>query len=167
MSQSPTTGTPSYRRSCTLYLAEERPAIIAAQHKNSAGIYYEQDDPIVLDAWRNPERLGEAIRTALERFSFRETDLRDAKRSNWPSYRASRCRSISDFQRLHLPISISAVNESHLSYRAESKPLREEEIGVCVTLNPFGNDASEKMGSLLLRLFDACGHLAPFLDEAR
>jgi hypothetical protein len=137
-----------------IYLADEtRPAVVAAMHHNRDGIRYEQDEAVVVPGWRDYAALVPALRSALQRFSFLDRNLRDSKRSDWAAYRASRCRSVRDFESSYLCISVRPANEAELLYIAEARPLDEEEISLSVTASRHDN---ADIGRKLLRLYDAC-----------
>jgi hypothetical protein len=125
---------PTPLRLAHLYLAENKPAIIAAMHFNSAGIYYEQKNPLV-DESRDWGVLVLSLRSALDRFSFREANLRAGKKTDWPSYRTSRCRSVRQFEELYLCITVRALNDAELFYDASCQPRGESEITLHVMLN--------------------------------
>ncbi len=142
-------------RSAHIYLGSpSKEAIITALHHNSAGISFEQEGPTVLANWREPQALGVALRTALGRFSLQERNLRDFKRTGWPSYRASHSRSVREFEASYTCIFVRSLNEAELFYDASAQPKGEEDISLHVTLNRYGPD--EEMGRKILRLFDAC-----------
>lgn len=136
-----------------IFAADGKPSIIAALNFNSAGIYYEQDAPVVV-AKDNWEGVVPHLREALARFAFREANLREGHLKDWPSYRASGERSVRRFQANYLCIQVRAVNDAELRYDASSKPIGEPDISLHVTLNPFGND--EEIGRLLAKLYSAC-----------
>lgn len=137
-----------------IYLADDtKPVIVAAIHHNRDGICYEQDEAVIVPGWRNSTSLVAALRSALQRFSFHDRDLRGLKLSEWPAYRASRCRSVADFQSSYFCITVRAANEAELCYIAEARPLDESEISLCVTIDRYGDDET---GRKLLRLYDAC-----------
>jgi hypothetical protein len=146
-------------RRAHLYFAENRPAILAALHYNGAGIYYEQESPGILTEWRDPVVLATAARAALQRFSFRECNLRNAQRSECPSYLASRICSIREFERLYLRITLDALNEAELFYDASAEPHGETDLALHTSLNRHGDDS--EFGRKLLRLFDSCSAWAP------
>jgi hypothetical protein len=141
-----------------LFLADGRPSIIAATHINGPGIYYEQDDPAIVDC-TDTAALGASLRSALQRFSVREANLRDGKKSDWPAYRASHCPSIREFEERYLRCEVRAVNEAELFYDASCRPLGEAEITLHVTLNRYGLD--EMMGKQIMRLFYAARRWHP------
>jgi hypothetical protein len=119
---------------------------------NSAGIYYEQDETLIVESWRNDVNLAVALRNALGKFGFREEDLRDRKKSDWSAYRASSCQSVRDFETSFLRIDVRALNESELFYDASARPPADSELRLHVTLNPYGSD--EEIARLLIKLFD-------------
>ena len=142
-------------RRAHIYLgATVKEAIVAALHHNSAGILFEQDGPAVIADWRQAPGLGVALRFALERFSLQERNLRDYKKTEWPSYRASNSRSVRKFEATYIRISVQALNEVELFYDAYACPPGEEEISLHVTLNRCGPD--EEFDRKISRLFNAC-----------
>jgi hypothetical protein len=142
-------------RRAHIYLgATVKEAIVAALNHNSAGISFEQDGPAVIADWRQAPGLGAALRFALERFSLRERNLRDFKKTEWPSYRASGFRSVREFEATYICISVQALNEAELFYDACAHPSGEEDIALHVTLNRYGPD--EEIDRKILRLFNAC-----------
>ncbi|MGJ4942099.1 hypothetical protein ACQR1W_16105 [Bradyrhizobium sp. HKCCYLS1011] len=74
-------------RRAKIYIgATVREAIIAALHHNNAGICFEQDNPEVVADWRQGSGLAVALRSALERFSAQERNLRSyKKKQNGPA----------------------------------------------------------------------------------
>jgi hypothetical protein len=123
-------------------------------HFNSAGIYYEQEESLVAGPWRDENTIALALRDALGKFEFREISLRDEKKTDWPALRASKCRSVREFEKEYLKIRVCALNEAELFYDASAQPRTEADISLHVTLNPYGTDL--EMGRLLIKLFDAC-----------
>ena len=148
-------------RRARVHLAEGKSGIVSAVHFNSAGIYYEQDERSVLADWRDGAVLPAALRASLHRFAFREANLRNQKKTDWPSYRASRCRSVREFEGLYLHIEVRAINEAELFYDAYSKPPGEDDITLHVTVNRYASD--QEIRRQLLRLYDACRHWNPDL----
>jgi len=142
------------RRACIYLGVNFKQAIVTALHHNSAGISFEQDGPAVIADWRRAPGLGVALRLALERFSPRERNLRDLKKTEWPSYRASSLRSVREFEAAYICISVQALNEAELFYDAYAYPPGEEDIALHVTLNRYGPD--DVIERKILKLFRAC-----------
>lgn len=153
---------PTPLRRAHIYLARGKPSIVAAMHFNSAGIYFEQEDPFVSEASDWGE-LGMSLDSSLSRFSFREANLRDSMKTDWPSFRSSRCRSVREFEEIYLRIAVCALNDSELLYDACCQPRGESDITFHVTLNPYA--ANEETNRLLKRLFNASQRWATISDS--
>jgi hypothetical protein len=147
-----------------IYAAERRPTIIAPMYFNSAGIGYEQEDPLVAEsgAW---EAVALNLRVALKRYSFHEANLRDHRLSDWDSFRTSGLRSGRQFQREYLRIEVRAFNEAELLYDARCQPHGEEDITLHVTLNPYPDDEEIEIARQLEKLFHACQRWPVVMSE--
>jgi hypothetical protein len=109
-------------RGARLYFAEStKPAIIAALHRTPNGVWYEQDSPELLPNWRDAEQLATAMCRAIERFSIKNVDFRthNNKLTDWPAFRASKCRSVNTFQRAYDDIFVRSLNDHELFFDAE------------------------------------------------
>jgi hypothetical protein len=139
-------------RNAHIYAAAGRPTIIAPIYFHSSADY-EQDNPLVVDSgeW---EEVVPQLRTALGMFTFRETNLRDRRLTDWPAYRASKLRSVRQFQDLYLRIGVCAVNDAELFYYATCQPPGEDDITLQVTLNRYGDD--DEIARQLSKLFRVC-----------
>ena len=139
-------------RNAHIYAASGRPTIVAPVYFHYSADY-EQDNPLVVHSgdW---EEVVPQLRIALGMFAFREANLRDQRLTDWPAFRASKLRSVRQFQDLYIRIGVYAVNEAELFYHATSQPQGENDISLQVTLNRYGND--EEIARQLQRLFKAC-----------
>ena len=118
---------------------------------NMESLNYEQEEAIPVTDWGDPRVIAAAFRTAIERFSRKDRNLRDFKRNDWPAFRASGCRSVQEFENAYHSIFARALNEAELYYEARTKPEGELEIELRVLLNRYASD--EENGRKLLRLF--------------
>jgi hypothetical protein len=142
-------------RAARIYVAEAaKPAIVAALHRTHHSVWTEQDSAEVVTDWREPEKFAAAVRRAIERFSVKDVDLRHKKLTDWPSFRASGCRSVRAFQSTYNSIWLKSLNEAELFYDASMEPWEESDIALHVTINRGSPDA--EMGRKLLKLVDAC-----------
>jgi hypothetical protein len=144
--------TRSAARAVHIYVSEPS-VIVAAMHMNLAGIYYEQPEPIVVEGMPSAGQLGTAFREAFDRFSVKDADLRDSKRSEWPSFRASRLRSVKEFESQYRPMRCYGVNSSNALVRATIEHPSRPEIELATSFNPCL--PSETLGESLLRLLEA------------
>jgi hypothetical protein len=143
-------------RGARLYFSEStKPAIIAALHRTSNHVWYEQETPELLSRWRDGAQLAEAMFRAIERFSIKDVDFRtrNNKLTNWPAFRASKCRSVNAFQRAYDCISVRSLNEHELFFTADMSPRGEDDIELRVLINP--NNADTETSRKLLRLLHA------------
>jgi len=140
-------------RRAHIYLAEgNRPAVVSPVHYNAEGIYYEQNDPIVLPEWRSSRGLAAALDAALRRFSLRDQNLREHKKTDWPSHLVSQCHSVREFENTYLRIDVQAVNDAELFFNASVQPRGEPDIFLHTTINTHA--PHEKTERQLVRLFD-------------
>ena len=139
-------------REVHIYLPHEHgPAVVAPMYGNMESLNYEQEEAIPVTDWGDPRVIAAAFRTAIERFSRKDRNLRDFKRNDWPAFRASGCRSVQEFEGSYHPIFAKALNEAELYYEARTRPEGEHEIELRVLLNRYTSD--EENGRKLLRLF--------------
>lgn len=127
--------------------------IVAAVHQNLAGIYHEQAGPVVLQGAPSAAQLGEAFQAAFQKFSMRDTGLRETRRSEWPAYRASGARSMKEFERLFRPMTCYSVNSSNVTVRASVAHASCPGIELATSFNPL--DPAEAVGESLIRLVKA------------
>jgi hypothetical protein len=145
------------KRSARVFFAKGKPTIVVAMHVNAAGLYYEQEKPIVLAAREDRVALGAAVRECVQRFTLKDMNLRPRKAKDWPAFRASKCRSVREFEYQYSGMEIEKFNDSeHIAlYDAWMLPFRESEIRFHSTLNLLAiND--EETGRRLISLFEAC-----------
>jgi hypothetical protein len=142
-------------RQTQIYLTKEaKPAIVMPMHHNRDGICFEQEQTVIVADWRKPATLAAGLHSAIAQFSFLDFNIRNRKRTEWPAYVASGCRSVREFEDMYFCIRVCAVNEAELGYDAHAQPPFESDITMHVWLNRHGGD--EEIGRKLLRLFDIC-----------
>jgi hypothetical protein len=139
----------------TLYAPlEDGPLIAAAIYDNHESACYEQEEAMALEQWRMPEMLGAATRQVLARFCRKDRNLYGSKHTDWPAFKASRLRSVKQFEASYLRLHVVAVNEAAIIFEASAFPPKESEIALRVTFTK-GN-SNEEVGALLLRLITSC-----------
>jgi hypothetical protein len=131
----------------------ERNIIVAAMHMNLAGVYYEQSEPIVVEGTPSAGPFGRAFREAFDRFSIKDADLRDSKRTEWPSFRASGLRSVKEFESQYRQMTCYGVDSSNAVVRATVEHPSRLEIELATSFNPCL--PAETVGECLLRLLEA------------
>jgi len=126
--------------------------IVAAMHQNSAGICYEQSDPVVVEV-RQPADLGVAFRAAFAAFSRKDRDLSTMKQSDWPSFLASGLRAVKAFEHEYTAIQCHGLNPSNAVVRACRVYPPDPVMELSIAFNPMLD--AEAVGGMLLRLAHA------------
>lgn len=129
--------------------------IAAAVHRNLAGIYYEQAAPVRMEGTPTAAQLGDAFRSAFDRFSIRDLNLRDAKKSDWPAFQASGMRSMKQFERGYRLMSCYGLDASNAVVRAAIAHPDGGGVELSVSFNP--HLPAESIGDELMRLAKAAG----------
>jgi len=143
----------SVERVVRIYFSGTR-SIVAAMHRNDAGICYEQPDPAVVDV-RQPAELGVAFRAAFDAFSLRDRDLSGMKKSDWPAFKASGLPSMKEFEREYTAVLCEGLNSSNAVVRASRVYPGDAGMELSIAFNPLGE--VEAVGAMLLRLARAEG----------
>jgi hypothetical protein len=136
-------------RGVHLYLSADH-FIVAALHQNSDGIYFEQPGSLLTTGQPTPAELGAAFQRALGSFSLQDKDLRDAKRGDWPAFRASGLRSVKEFESAFRPMQCYSLDASNAVVRAVMQHPAYEGVELSVSLNP--RLLPEAVGEKLLQL---------------
>ncbi|ANH68189.1 hypothetical protein ABE85_12565 [Mitsuaria sp. 7] len=127
--------------------------IVAAMHRNLEGIYFEQADATVrLAGVPSAHELGRAFQSAFQSFSMVDADLRGAKRSDWPAFKASGARSVKQFEDEFRPVSCYSLNPGNAIVRASTPHARKSEVELSTSFNPL--QSAEAIGARLLRLLE-------------
>jgi hypothetical protein len=162
MSEHSVSATDSPQRAVNVYLSSSKDRVVVApMHQNLAGIYYEQDNPLVLDSWPGPVELGNAFKRAFERFSVVDRDLSSRKSTDWPAFRASGDASVRSFEARYVLLSCHAMNASNSTVRAGSVHPTDPDVEISVVFNPL--QSAQEVGGLLLKLFEVAN---PASDRA-
>jgi hypothetical protein len=122
-------------------------------------VWFEQESPELLAHWRDGTQLAAAMFRAVARFSIKDKDFRTSKTTDWPAYRASKCRSVNAFKLAYDDIFVRSLNEHELFFDATMNPRGEDEIELHAIINP--NNAGVEAGRKLLRLLCACRRWEP------
>ena len=65
---------------------------------------------------------------------MRDQNLREHKKTDWPSFLASHCRSVQEFESTYLCIAVQALNDAELFYDANVQPRGEPDMSLHVTI---------------------------------
>jgi len=127
--------------------------VVATLARTSDGVCFSVPEGAVLLPWPTHEALGDAFRQAFSRFAMRDADLTKLKRTDAPAYKASGCRSVSEFERTYVAVYAQSVNDANIVVRACAQHPRFEQIELSTCFNPRLPSAT--IGKHLLDLLDA------------
>jgi hypothetical protein len=126
---------PRVPRCVHVYVSADK-AIVAAMHRNLAGIYYEQAAPVVLVGPSDAATLGAAFKRAFDGFSVKDANLRQHKRSDWPAYKASGLRTLKDFEARFRHVSCSGLDDANMIVQASTAHPGDKSISLNISFNP-------------------------------
>ena len=98
-----------------LYISSElNKILIAPQYVDESWVKFEQKEISTLDFNCSNELLGESIKRNFNKFANK--NIADKKRTSkdWPSYQASKLKSIKEFEKRYFKISINGANEANI-----------------------------------------------------
>lgn len=121
-------------------------------HQNFAGIYYEQSEPVLIQGKPSAEELGSTFRNAFDEFSIKDVNLRETKRSDWPSFKASYLRTPKEFERSFRLIHCVSGDASNAVVRASITHPTHPDIELSTSFNPLSTP--KDIGASLLLLVE-------------
>ncbi len=131
----------------TIYFYAGRKVIGAPLMGRNGEIHAELVRPFVADEPLGNEQLGKLAFDALLAFEAKiPPSLRDAKRRDWPAFRASGAKSVGQFEAESLGVSIETINTT---MRVEAFPLMTNEPNLAVRAYCSPSSLHEELGSLL------------------
>ena len=140
---------------CSVYISDKHEQIIIApQLVNKAGIIYEQENCRTMPKSAIFSELGTEIIDSMNLFSMKDTNLTAAKRTDWPSYKHSKSKSVKTFEQEYINISVDSCNEYNLIIEIEGSPYKNSELKIKSTLSFYAD--KEEIGRRIMQVFEAC-----------
>jgi hypothetical protein len=142
------------KQSARVFIAKSgAPAVVVTMHVNEDGIWYEDEAPAVLNAPLTAAELGTAVGTAMRGTVRRAKDLRGAKVSDWPAYRASGAPSVRQFEQLFLSMDVEGANQANLVAVVTGWPEKDSPLQVTSSVS---SAFPVELGKCILRVYEAC-----------
>ncbi len=139
----------------SIYISDKhRQIIINPKQENDAGIIYEQDNGNVSDFPIDKGMLGQLLIDNLNKYSIKDVNLRDNKRTDWPAFKQGKSKSVTTFEKEYIHIFITSTNDSNIILTLSGRPFVSSELTVDSTIS-FHADKSE-IGRRVLNIYDAC-----------
>ena len=139
----------------SIYISDKyKHIIINPNHENNAGIIYEQDKGDVSDFPIDTKVLGQMLIDNLNKYSIKDVNLRDHKRTDWPAFKQGKSKSVTTFEKEYIQIFVSSANDSNLILTLSGSPFVSSELTVNSTIS-FHSDQGE-IGQRVLDIYQAC-----------
>jgi hypothetical protein len=140
---------------CSVYISEKyEQIIIAPQHVNKAGIFYEQENCRTIPKSSSVGELGIEVIESMNKFSLIDVNLQDTKLTDWPSFKHSKSKSVQAFKQEYIHISVDSCNEYNLIIDIEGFPYNDSELKIKSTISFFAD--KEEIGKKIMKVYEAC-----------
>lgn len=140
---------------CSVYISDKHgEVIIAPQHVNNAGIFYEQENCRVISKPFDTEELGRVVMECMDMFSLKDANLRNTKITDWTSFTQSKSKSVRAFEQEYLYISIGSCNKNNLLIDIEGFPNKDSELTIKTTISFFAD--KNEIGKKVLKVYETC-----------
>ncbi len=127
--------------------------LIAPFFIDESWLYYEQEEIEVLNFDTPDEQLGRSIKRNLDKFAKRNQDLKKRNLTDWPAYKASKLKTVKEFEKKYSRISISGLNEANIIIAMDAETKSEHEIDLRTTLSAYSDN--KLIGTRLRKLHQA------------
>lgn len=147
---------PEAKRHAALYIDRvgKTAVVVTLHYGGKGGFLYEDSAPSVIERSEDPDSVGTAVLQALEKSEIRPLiSHRDKKRTDWPAFQSSGCRSVRQFEADFIRIHIHGANEANLIYAIEGSPEKDAELRVVTSASPL---PPAKLGERCLAVWRAC-----------
>ena len=136
-----------------LYISSElNKILIAPQYVDESWVKFEQKEISTLDFNCSNELLGESIKRNFNKFANK--NIADKKRTSkdWPSYQASKLKSIKEFEKRYFKISINGANEANIIMVFEADMKSKDAINLTSSISAFTDN--QKIENLIKKLHE-------------
>ena len=141
---------PEFFRACKLYCQPDVDQAIVVAVYNHAGLIAEKSGGAIVVKFSNSVALHDSVRGALEACEYEANfDYSDQRRSDWPAYRASGCKSIERFESEFIALLVKGVNEKNHFYDLNSPGFGECGLHLTVTVNASSGNYAEAVHYLV------------------
>lgn len=139
-----------FMRQCNLYLLREGETAIVVSTYNHDGLFAEKPNGALLCKLAETEALGQLIMQKLAECEYKkEFSYSNAKRSDWPAYNISGCKTIKSFEQGFVRYGICGANDANTAWRITS-PALQDGIELHSVISATANDA--EMGICAIRM---------------
>lgn len=124
--------------------------LIAPHYVDESWVRYEQEEIEEIAYNDTNEILGQSIKRNLALFAKKNMSTAKRKPKDWPSYKASKLKSIKEFKRKYHRISVNGANEANiiLVFEADMKSIHK--INITRSISAFAEN--QELGLLVKKM---------------
>jgi len=140
-----------FEKSMAIYISSEYGKILIAPHYvDESWLRYEQEEIEILNLDCYDEILGKSIKRNFNMFAKKNIAGKKRTLKDWPSYKASKLKSVKEFEKKYLKISINGANEANLFMVCEADMKSVNNINLTSSISAFADN--QKIGFLIKKL---------------
>jgi len=98
------------------------------------------------------ESLGQSVKNNLSKFSKKNILNKKVKTKDWPAFKASKLKSIKEFEKKYFRISIHGANEANIILVLEADMKSKNNINLTSSISVYTEN--QNLGSLIKNLFN-------------
>ena len=134
---------------CNVFLHRENDTAIVATKFKHRGIYYEAEDGVTACDTQPGDAFGETVRDCfIASIARKRPEGLPRKRTDWPAYKLSKAKSVAQFEREWICVSVTGLNEANIMVRMETDPVCHD-VALTKLCNPL---VVERLGGDILLL---------------
>ena len=143
-----------FPKSITVYLSKEYQSIlIVPMHVDKSWVHYEQEEIQNIKFEASFEEIGQSLKNSLNKFCEKETNFTYRNKKDWPAFKASKLKTIKEFETKYSRISISGLNESNLILAFDASTTSKDDINLRTTISAHADNSD--LGNRLLKIHKA------------
>lgn len=140
-----------FPKSLTIYISSELGKILIASHYiDESWLRYEQEEIEILNLDCDDEILGASIKRSFNLFTKKNLANKKRTLKDWSSYKASKLKSVKEFEEKYFKISINGANEANLLMVCEADMKSADNINLTSSISAFADN--QKIGYLIKKL---------------
>lgn len=123
------------------YLSKEyNQILVAPYYVDESWLRYEQEEIDVFSYDVDNKILGDSIKENLNKFKAKNQDSETKNKKDWPAYKASKLKTIKEFESKFQRIAISGLNEANIILAFDAETDSKDEIHLRTTISAYAEN---------------------------
>lgn len=136
------------------YLSKEyNQILVAPYYVDESCLRYEQEEIDVFSYDVDNNTLGDSIKGNLNKFKAKNQDSGTKNKKDWPAFKASKLKTIKEFESKFQRIAISGLNEANIILAFDAETDSKDEIHLRTTISAYADN--ETLAERLRKLHKA------------